>query len=104
VFHDVPEHEGNELNPELTSALLRFRTSAARCGESVDMLSDAQVLEGLGKLVTDDLIDHVKLLAAGLDRVGPEWPHLLDEGRARYAVRSQQSRPKWSLRKWIPWF
>jgi hypothetical protein len=91
------------VHRQLSVALLRFRAAAVRSGESLDALSDAELLEGLGWIVVDDTIEYSALLAAGIERVGQDWPVLLEEARSRFVGRSERAGRGWWLRRFLPW-
>jgi hypothetical protein len=84
------------VDVRLAIVLMRFRAAAERCGEPLDHLTDAQLLLGLGRICGEDDIESDALLAAGVERVGPEWGFLLEA--ARSVATEEVSRP-WLLRR-----
>ncbi len=81
--------------------LLRFRVAAARCGEPIDNLSDEELVAGLGRICAEGIFPRPELLAAGIERVGPEWARLLETARASVANPATKTWSGRSLRRRI---
>jgi hypothetical protein len=84
------------VDVRLAIVLMRFRAAAERCGEPLDHLTDAQLLLGLGRVCSEDAFEPGALLAAGVERVGPEWSFLLEAVRS---VASEEEAKSWLLRR-----
>jgi len=78
------------MDMRLEDALLRFRASAARCGEPVDGLTDAQILQGISALLKERLWDQSDLLAAAMERIGSDWSYLVEAARGRFPTAAER--------------